>query len=103
MLNKLQLEKLISDKFPGTYNPAGLNIVLSSIERSDSDIREKIEHYLTNGEEPALELEGYSYATLKNDHGMNPIAALLTLDWLKRSPEEAKESLKKGHDFVGSE
>lgn len=44
--------------------------------------------------------EGYTVKGLIKDYSMNPIAAYLTLDYLEKQPDEAKKSLKKGHDIV---
>jgi hypothetical protein len=52
------------------------------------------------GEFTQIEVESYTWKSLMEQHNLNPIAALLTLDWLTREPEKAKQSLTKGHDFV---
>jgi hypothetical protein len=52
------------------------------------------------GEFTPLEVEGYTWNQLMEKHGMKPLAALVTLDWLLREPEKAKQSLRKGHDFI---
>lgn len=52
------------------------------------------------GQIPTLEVEGYTVERLMQEHGMNPIASILTLDWLAREPEKALRSLRKGHDRV---
>lgn len=100
MLNKSQLEKLIAERLPGVYNPVGMDEAIYAIEKADESVRSKLEEYLTTGKEPEMTIEGYSYSSLKKDHGMNPIAALLTLNFLIKQPEKAKESLRKGHDHV---
>ena len=38
--------------------------------------------------------EGYSLNSLQADYGMNFIAALLTLDWLLKEPEQARQALR---------
>ena len=40
--------------------------------------------------------EGYSMERLKEDFGMTFTGAILTLDWLIREPENAKEALAYG-------
>lgn len=49
-----------------------------------------------NTENGKQEFEGYSINTLKQKYEMNFIAALLTLDWIVKSPVEAISQLKKG-------
>ena len=102
MLDKTQLEKLIMERFPGTFDPVGLKELITTIEHAEDVIKGNIEGYLTTGVEPELEVEGYSYADLRKNHGMTPLAALLTLNYLMKNPEKAKEALNKGHDFVGT-
>jgi hypothetical protein len=48
-----------------------------------------------------LDVHGLTVDTLQRQHGMTPIAAFLTLDWLSRDPEAALASLHKGHDHLG--
>ena len=96
-----EIKKLITDRYKfGFYSEAGLDIILSGIEKLSGDLRELLEALLTGKDAPQVEVEGYTVEKLKKGHGMNEIAAVLTLDWLKREPEEAKKSLKKGHDFI---
>lgn len=100
MIDKPQLENLIKERVPSINHPLGLEKVIHSIENADESIRSKVEEFLTTGKEPEMVVEGYSYDTLRKEHRMNPIAALLTLDYLLREPEKAKESLRRGHDYI---
>lgn len=99
-MDRIQIKNLINQKFPNKYHEQGLTVVLDKIESFSSLLREEFEKYLTTGEEPSLEIAGYSFKILKEEHGMNAIAAFLTLDWLSREPEKAVASLKRGHDTV---
>jgi hypothetical protein len=47
-----------------------------------------------------LKISGYDLEKLETEHGMNRIAAFLTLDWIKKSPDIAIKALKRGHDLV---
>ena len=60
------------------------------------EIADAFEALFTNKENPSVSIEGFSYETLVTDYKMNPVGALITLDWLIREPEIAKEALKKG-------
>ena len=60
------------------------------------EIADAFEALFTNNEKPTVSIEGFSYDTFLTDYNMNPIGALITLDWLIREPEIAKEALKKG-------
>lgn len=83
------------------YPPQGANIIAQKLVNCSPDLQNAFITFWETGEIPPLEVEGYTVERLVTEHGMKPIAALLTLDWLKREPEKAKASLIKGHDFVG--
>lgn len=55
------------------------------------------------GKLPEVVVEGYTVASLMTEYQMQPIAAILTLDWLIREPEDAKASLAYGYDEVVDE
>jgi hypothetical protein len=46
----------------------------------------------------SLEIDGYTVERLIREHGMNPVGAFVTLDWLRRDPQQALSALKRGHD-----
>ena len=71
------------------------------LEKKLSDIDSSLEHILTdwliNGNEDSdEEFEGYSINSLKDKFGFKFSGALLTLDWLIKEPQIAKEAIKKG-------
>ena len=43
-----------------------------------------------------LVVEGFSFNDLISKWGMNPVGAFITLDWLVREPESAKQALSRG-------
>jgi hypothetical protein len=83
------------------YPQSGAEIVAEKIIKSSPIVQKAFNEFWESGTIPEIEIEGYTIASLSNAHGMKPIAALLTLDWLIRDPASAKKSLEKGHDFVG--
>ena len=44
--------------------------------------------------------EGYSVASLVQDHHLQPIAAFLSLDWLATEPEIARNAISQGYDEI---
>lgn len=48
------------------------------------------------GTSPQITVEGYTYERLVDEFNMKPMGALITLDWLIREPENAKNALIKG-------
>src|SRR3989442_846228 len=92
------LDRLVSEF---NYPPAGARLVATKLERISPPVRAAFLTWWNSGSAPPLEIHSYSVERLVDEHGMNPVAAYLTLDWLRRSPEEALKSLQKGHDRVG--
>jgi hypothetical protein len=82
------------------YPPKGAQIVGEKLVKSSPQIQQAFIRFWEAGEIPSMVVEGYTVSRLADEHGMKPIAALLTLDWLIRDPVQAKISLHKGHDFV---
>jgi hypothetical protein len=83
------------------YPPNGAKLVADKLMNSSPEIQESFVQFWETGEVSLLTVEGYSVSSLGEEHGMNPIAGFLTLDWLIREPEKAKASLRRGHDIVG--
>ena len=83
------------------YPQNGAEIIAKKLIDSSPQVQQVFNVFWESGEIPVLEVEGYTVSRLSEEHGMKPIAALLTLDWLIRDPDHAKRSLKKGHDRVG--
>lgn len=46
--------------------------------------------------EPQMSAEGWSVSRLENEFRMNAIAALLTIDWLRKEPGKALAALNEG-------
>ncbi len=80
---------------------AGAQLVAAKLAALPSPVHAAFENWWTIGEVPELVVEGYTVRRLAAEHGMNPIAAFLTLGWLTREPQAARASLAKGHDHVG--
>ncbi len=82
------------------YPPHGAELIATDLTALAPALQVAFELWWTSGQISPLIIEGYNIETLMREHGMNPIAAILTLDWLVREPEPAKASLKRGHDRV---
>lgn len=66
------------------------------ILKTNSVILNAFEAFITNGTEPDLCIENYTCKGLMQEFGLSLTGALLTLDWLLREPEEAKQAIKDG-------
>ena len=51
---------------------------------------------IKEGTTPDLCIEGYTCKGLMKELGLSITGALLTMDWLLREPEEAKQAIKEG-------
>ena len=101
-MNKTNYQRLIDDRFPGIYSGSRMESVLELLASPSLDavVRLHLETFLKKGTLDDLTVEGYSVTRLIKEHGMNELAAFLTLDWLKQEPEKAKASLARGSDWV---
>lgn len=82
------------------YPTKGAQLVATKLEALTIEVRPYFERWWAGGPIPNLQIERYTVRRLMEEHGMNPIAGFLTLDWLVREPEMALASLKKGHDKI---
>lgn len=82
------------------YPEEGARLVATDLCNSTPQVQSAFLRWWTTGEVPRLSVAGYSTQDLIEQHGMNPIAAFLTLDWLAREPEKARTALRRGHDRV---
>ena len=83
------------------YPPTGAQMVAADLRACGPAIRAAFWQWWNAGALDAdLEVEGYTLKRLAEEHGMTPIAAFLTLDWLVKEPEAALASLARGHDRI---
>ena len=64
------------------------------------ELRPAFERWWQTGEVPEVEIEEYTLDRLMIEFGMNPIAAFLSLDWLIRQPQQARQTLDRGFDRI---
>ena len=66
------------------------------IQKTNPVILNAFEAFITDGTEPDLCIENYTCKGLMQEFHLSLTGALLTLDWLLREPEEAKQAIKDG-------
>lgn len=66
------------------------------IEAFSSVVQKAFEEWCNNKQQPNIVVEGFAFTDLVTQWGMKPIGAFITLDWLLREPENAKNALTKG-------
>ena len=77
------------------YNSKTASMVATEIVNVDSRLNLLVKRWM-NGEEEDFESHGYSIWGLMKARSMTYPAALLTIDWLIKDPENAKKSLERG-------
>lgn len=101
-MNDQEIIKEIQSLYPEQYSNDKLDVLNSSLAKMSPVIKKALIEFLQTNSQLELNLLGYSVDNLAKDHGMNEVAAYLTLDWIIREPDKALESIKRGHDFVES-
>ena len=82
------------------YSTPAAQVAAGRLLGSGPEVRRAFQSLRMTGAPPTLCIAGYTVERLAREHGMYPVAALLTLDWLMQEPEKATASLRKGHDHV---
>lgn len=67
------------------YSPKMTKFNISKLRCADSEIKKALYIWLEGGM-PVIEVNGVSYAELIEAESMDPIQALLMLDWIRREP-----------------
>jgi len=81
------------------YSPEGAQAVADRLRLCIPITRQLFEQWQAGGNlDGTVQIEGFTATRLMTEHGMNEVAAILTLDWLARDPQTALESLARGHD-----
>lgn len=77
------------------YQSKMAEMVAKELMNVDTRLNPLVEKWL-NGENDDYASQGYSIFGLMKERNMTYPAALLTIDWLIKEPEKAKQSLKRG-------
>ena len=73
------------------YDEKSAKMVLPDLLNLSEPLKSLLKAWLENDA-----VAGFSVSELQKERGMNYPAALLTIDWLIKDPENAKRSLTKG-------
>jgi len=91
-------EKKLKDYLVEEYDYPAFMVerTLEKVKKLDSEIYKELEKWFENSELSDIEVGGYTVKMLIDKYKMTEVGAFLTLDWLKREPEQAKKALLKG-------
>lgn len=89
--NKILRDRLVDDF---DCKESQVDGVVEKISKLAPDIYDAFESWFNTGVVKDIEVEGHTVASLRQKKkNMNIIGAYLTLDWLKREPQQAKFAL----------
>ena len=79
------------------YNEKTARMVLPDLLGLSEPLKSLLKAWLENEKQQSdYAIAGFSVSEMQKERGMNYPAALLTIDWLIKEPENAKKSLTKG-------
>lgn len=79
------------------YDEKTAKMVLPDLLDLSEPLKRLLKAWLENEKQQSdYAVAGFSVLEMQKERGMNYPAALLTIDWLIKEPEKAKESLKRG-------
>lgn len=98
-MNKISEELFVSKlmKIDADYNSISAKRIYEQLSNSDSDIQFAALRWVESNIEPNFEkIEGWDIHRMKSELGMNTLAAILTVDWLRKDPQKALSAIKEG-------
>ena len=83
---------LVEEQYPEFM----IESTIDKIEKFTPAVKTVFKEWYSRNEEPDFSVNGFSFCDLVKKWGMKPVGAFITLDWLLREPESAKNALTKG-------
>lgn len=78
------------------YNQEDAASVAADLANVSDCLKAVLDKWLLDGSESDYEAEGYTILGLKEQFEMTYPAALLSIDWIIKEPDEAVECIKRG-------
>lgn len=97
-ITKKELMQRLKNEF--VYSASGAKLITNKLAELNPELRSAFDKWWRDNELPSFVIEGYSIQLLMETHNQNPIAAFLTLAWLIKEPDQAKEALRRGYDQI---
>lgn len=89
------IRELLMSRFG--YSEQDISVLCSDLEQLDQALVPVLAKWIKDGDcSDSTEYSGYSINSLRAEYEMNSIAALLTLDWIIKEPEQAISAIKGG-------
>lgn len=78
------------------YHGPEAEMMCRELSQIDTRFNVAVEAWLNSGAETEYEISGVKLSDLMERFNMTYAAAILTMDWVLREPEEAKEAIRQG-------
>ena len=89
------IRELLMSRFG--YSEPDACVMCNDLEQLDQALVPVLAKWIKDGDcSDSTEYSGYSINSLRAEYEMNSIAALLTLDWIIKEPEQAISAIKGG-------
>ena len=89
------IRELLMSRFG--YSEQDVCVLCNDLEQLDQALVPVLAKWIKDGDcSDSTEYSGYSINSLCSEYEMNFIAALLTLDWIIKEPEQAIPAIKSG-------
>lgn len=98
MLDEKKLKSLLLNKYG--YSEELGNQTIEDINNVDEDILQAINKWINDEEIINIVVEPCNVVSLIEAYNMNPIAAFIFIDWLRKEPNKALQCLGLGFDEV---
>ena len=79
-----------------SYTESGAELLMEKLANVSAQLLPHLERWWRTNEAMNISVGGHSVSTLMANNGMNPMAAILTLDWLLRDPDKAAKAIASG-------
>ena len=78
------------------YKGSAAKLMAEKLSKVDSSLKTGVDSWYVAGVEKDFEISGIKLSELKSKFNLTYPAAILSMDWLIREPDKAKESFAKG-------
>lgn len=93
-MNSQYIEKTLVER--GEYTESQAALITKDLMQIDSMLMPSLSKWIKDGVETDFSVEGFTLYGIKSKYNMTYPAALLTMDWLVKEPNIAKEAIKHG-------
>lgn len=91
------MENILNILVQRGYPEKKAQVVGEDLSRIDPQLTSILDAWISTGEENDFEVEGYRLIQLKEKFKMSFPAALLTIDWLIKDPQNAIQCIVRGN------